>query len=139
MADSGIAAGVGNAAGVGDTVGVGNAEMVVTRAPFSPAGHCGAHCPDPEFYRRLSEFVSAELTREIAKYQGQGNSDLVIKGELVKLQQSFAEIAEHIGVKAYDAAAAVVVSLKDGLVAFNDSHPELVSIFGKLAAVSLST
>jgi hypothetical protein len=141
-ADRTIAGGAAVAASTGIAVGAGIAvgmSTVVTRAPFSPGGIAERIANDPDYYRRLSEFASAELTQEIAKFHGQGNADLVIKGELVKLQQGFAEIAKHISAKAYDAAAAVVVSLKDGLVAFHDSHPELVDIFGKLAAVSLST
>jgi hypothetical protein len=87
----------------------------VIRAPFSSIGIAEHIASDPGYYRRLSEFASAELTQEIAKFHGRGNADLVIKGELVELQQGFAEIANHIGAKAYDAAAAVVVSLKVAL------------------------
>lgn len=97
----------------------------VIRAPFSLVGIAENIAGSPEYYQRLAEFADAELTREIAKYHGQGNADLVIRSELVRLQQGYAQITKHIGARAYGAAAALVISLRDGLVSFNAAIPSL--------------
>ncbi|WP_316237879.1 hypothetical protein [Bradyrhizobium sp. SZCCHNR1015] len=111
----------------------------VIRAPFSPIGIAEKLAENPEFYRRLAETIASELAREAAIHTGSGNTQHVIRGELQKLEQGFGQMAQLIAAKTYDKAAEVVLSLRDGLIAFDHSHPELVDIFGKIAAVSLGT
>jgi hypothetical protein len=94
---------------------------------------------DPEYHQRLAVFVAAELAHAALKYTGRGNADQVIKAELLRLERGFSAMAAHIAAKAYDKAAEVVVSLRDGLIAFHEHHAQLVDNLGSLAAVSLST
>lgn len=111
----------------------------VIRAPFSLVGIAEQLASDPEYHRRLALFVAAELAHAAVRCTGRGNADQVIKTELLRLERGFATMAAHIAAKAYDKAAEVVVSLRDGLIAFHEHHTQLVDNLGSLAAVSLST
>src|SRR4051812_5791738 len=100
-------------------------QLKIGRAPFSPHLIAERLEADPEHYQRLAQFAASELDREIARYTGQGNSQEVIRGELIRLQTGFTDLALQIGAKAYGKAADVVIGLRDGLVSWSEAHPEL--------------
>jgi len=61
------------------------------------------------------------------------------RGELIRLQTGFTDLAKHIGAKAYDKAAEVDISLREGLASWYGTHPALVESIEKLSVISLAT
>lgn len=116
-----------------------SASAEVIRAPFSPIAIAEHIANDPEFYRRLALFVASELAHEAAKYTGQGNTEQIIKGELVALEQGFSDVAKQIASKAYDKAAQAIILMRAGLVTFSENHRQLVANIESLGAICLST
>src|SRR5258706_2558241 len=115
----------------------------VTRAPFSEPGIAERIASDPEFYRRLASMVSDELKRAVALYEGkpQANSNQIIKGELIRLQQGFETVANELADKkpgAFERAAKAIVSLRDGFAEWHANHTELVAAIEELAVIALA-
>jgi hypothetical protein len=115
----------------------------ITRAPFSEIEIAERIATDPEFYRRLASFVSDELKRAVARYEGQpqANSNEIIKGELIRLQQGFETVAHELADKkpgAFERAAQAIVSLRDGFAEWHANHTEIVGAIEQLAVITLA-
>lgn len=115
----------------------------IIRAPFSEPGIAERIATDPEFYRRLASFVSDELKRAVALYEGQprANSNEIIKGELVRLQRGFETVAHELAGKkpgAFERAAKAIVSLRDGFAEWHANHTDLVGAIEELAVMTLA-
>lgn len=111
----------------------------VNRAPFNPIAIAERIAENPEFYRRLASFIASELANEAERCKGQGNAEHIIKGQLLQQAGGFADLAGHIAAQAYDKAANVVISIRDGLVTFSENHPQLVANIESLSVICLST
>ena len=95
---------------------------------------------DPEYYRRMASHLASEIGFAVQKLEGQtGNSVEIIRGELVRLQEGFAQLSQSLAEKAFEKAAAVVVGLRDGLADWCASHPELVDTLQKIAVIGFGT
>jgi hypothetical protein len=105
---------------------------------FSPALIVKRLSEDPEYFQRLATYVAAEFGFAVQKLEGRTeNSVATIRSELVRQQEGFAELAQSIAHKAYDKAAAIVISLRDGLSNWWAAHPDLVESAEQLAVISL--
>ena len=80
----------------------------------------------------------------MARYEGQpkANSNEIIKGELIRLQQGFETVANELADKkpgAFERAAKAVVSLRDGFAQWYETHTELVGAIEELTVIAFAT
>jgi hypothetical protein len=112
----------------------GDATLEVHRAPFSESGMAERLIADPVFYRNLAAFLASELRRQTDIADGQGNSGLVIKGQLTELAEGFENVATVLtpeGIltrQAAEQAALIITNLRDAFAAFSEDHPELCQL-----------
>src|SRR5258705_3142057 len=76
-----------------------------SRAPFSPEVVAERLAEDPDYYRRMASHLASELGFAVRKLEGQtGNSVEIIRGELIRLQEGFAQLSQNITGAAFEQA-----------------------------------